>query len=86
MNDLKELEKIMSDLRDNEIVAGSNLDLLPHAIQIQRNRILSKSMLIDWHDTPQSIPYKKSVIDGLAIVNEQGFTEISRKLDDIIMK
>lgn len=45
--DIKEIKQIMDDLR-NGLVNGSNDELLGHAIQIQRNRML-KDALFELH-------------------------------------
>lgn len=82
--DIKELSDIMVQIRD--LVSGTNAELLDAAIQIQRNRILRTGLIIEWHSSPQSAPEERSAIDGLAIANEEGFLEISRKLEEIAIK
>lgn len=55
-DDITELEQIIDELRE-KVVVGSNPDLLHHAIQIQRNRIL-KAALFEVHPaSPRGVVY-----------------------------
>ena len=65
--DIKELNEIMDELRQ-KIIAGSNGDLLAHAIQIQRNRIL-KAALFETHPDGRGGFFYLSNLEKIADTN-----------------